>query len=70
MSDTKHKVGCKMAFGRKDPSCARCMELKLGAAPRSWGPSRAQRDARLCEEIRRHDCKKSGCGPVCAFGEW
>lgn len=27
----KHKAKCKMAFGKKDPSCARCQELEAGA---------------------------------------
>ncbi len=31
----KHKDDCNMAFGRKDPSCPRCMELINGSPARS-----------------------------------
>lgn len=36
--NTQHKADCRMAFGRKDPSCPRCQELLNGASPRlGWG---------------------------------
>lgn len=66
---TKHSNDCKMAFGRKDPNCPRCQELISGAKSRSWGNSRQIEQLRILE-IRNHDCKRSGCGPVCTFGEW
>jgi hypothetical protein len=68
---TKHLVDCKMAFGRKDPSCPRCQELMAGSAPRTWAQSN---DARRCAEIKDHFSShkhlSGGCGPVCTFGEW
>ena len=27
-------------------------------------------EAQRVVEVRRHDCKRSNCGPVCTFGEW
>ena len=68
---TKHSVTCNAAFGRKDATCPRCQELLAGAEPVRWAGSRRQRDdlART-REIRAHDCNKSGCGPVCTFGDW
>jgi hypothetical protein len=70
----KHSVDCKMAFGRKDPSCPRCKELINGAAPIQWAPSFKQRDAQACREVSAHFAShkhmSGGCGPVCTFGEW
>lgn len=75
---THHKADCRMAFGRKDPSCPRCVELFAGAEPRQWSRYQtwayARGEAVSDAEIRAHfDSKKhrSGqCGPVCTFGEW
>lgn len=72
---TQHSVDCKMAFGRKDPNCARCRELIAGAAPRQWAISRRrENEARQIREIREHFGSQKhlsgGCGPVCTFGEW
>ena len=71
----KHKPDCQMAFGRKDPTCARCSELLAGAAPRRWrGTDRKADDARRVTEIRDHFASEKhrtgGCGPVCTFGDW
>lgn len=67
---TKHKVDCNMAFGRKDPTCPRCQELTNGAKPRdSWHQKRQDNNRRVME-IRNHNCRQSGCGPVCTFGDW
>lgn len=68
---TSHSPNCNMVFGRKDPTCPRCIELINGAPTRrGWGPSRAEKDRRQSAEIRAHNCSRSGCGPVCTFGEW
>lgn len=74
---TRHSFDCTMAFGRPTKvvgACARCDELRAGAAPREgWGRTRAQRatDAdRFRRELKSHDCIKSHCGPVCTAFEW
>lgn len=37
---TKHKQDCKMAFGRKDTTCPRCIELINGSPKREgWQAS-------------------------------
>lgn len=64
-----------MAFGRKDPTCPRCRELLDGAAPRPRFGGRAYvpelpTPAARHSAIWAHDCKASGCGPVCTFGDW
>ena len=73
-NSTKHSEDCKMAFGRKDPSCPRFQELLNGAAPIKWSQSFQQRDALRCAEIdahfRSHKHLSGGCGVVCTFGEW
>ena len=52
----KHKLECKMVFGRKDPSCPRCQELLNGAAPIQWrGAWRNEHTQRQREAIRSHD---------------
>jgi hypothetical protein len=60
-------------FGRLAPKgqCPRCDELRGGAEPIKWaGTARRERDRRAMEDIRRHDCKAAGCGPVCTYGDW
>lgn len=66
---TRHSGNCKRVFRRYDPDCPRCRELLVGAAPRAgWQSSR---DAGpTLKEIREHNCKRAGCGPVCTFGDW
>lgn len=64
---TKHTCG-GVKFGRKKtPGCPRCDELIAGAPPVKRPLSQ---DAQRVAEIRAHDCKKSGCGPVCTFGDY
>jgi hypothetical protein len=66
---TKHNH--TVVFGRKVDGCPRCEELKNGAEPVKWdGTRRSEIEAEQIRAIRAHDCKKSGCGPVCTFGEW
>lgn len=65
---TKHNH--PMVFGRKEAGCPRCLELACGAQPIRWAQSARQNELRRCHEIRMHDCQKSGCGPVCTFGDW
>lgn len=61
----------QVIFGRKVDGCPRCTELKSGAAPvQGWGSLRKAMDARRIADIRAHDCKKSGCGPVCTAFDW
>ena len=61
---TKHTH--QLVFGRKVSGCPRCDELLAGARPIEWSSTRrAREDAQRRAEIRAHDCKKSGCGPVC-----
>lgn len=44
---TKHSRHCKAAFGRRDLRCARCLELRSGAAPREgWQPEWFAKKAR------------------------
>jgi hypothetical protein len=68
---TRHAANCARVFGRYDATCPRCTELKNGAAARrGWG-HRNQRHSDLDRTMRiQHDCKQSGCGPVCTFGDW
>ena len=68
---TAHAPDCRMAFGRKDPSCPRCQELLAGAAPRrGWGSLAREHEAERVRAIQAHNCKARGCGPVCTFGDW
>lgn len=67
---TPHSETCKAAFGRKDATCPRCSELLAGATPTSWGQSRRAMDMQRVAEIRKHDCKRSGCNVVCTFGDY
>jgi hypothetical protein len=73
MATTPHTCGGP-SFGRKTPGCPRCDELLAGAAPVTWAPSRAQRDAAVSAENRAHFTsarhRSGGCGPVCTYGEW
>jgi len=59
-----------VVFGRKVAGCPRCGELVAGAPVVRWRQSSKQADAQRCREIRAHNCKASGCGPVCTFGDW
>lgn len=73
MATTSHTCndGNGPAFGRKTPGCPRCDELLSGAKPRAgWGGQK-----RLSPWLRNlpsaaHNCRASGCGPICTFGDW
>jgi len=72
---TRHAADCRMAFGRKDPSCPRCQELLAGAPARQWSGARAREmEAERSRAIHAHFASRKhqsgGCGPVCTFGEW
>lgn len=72
---TQHKPDCNMAFGRKDATCPRCIELLAGAPVRAgWQKQyfavKRSHDAQRSFEIRNHDCKVSSCAVVCTFGDW
>jgi len=66
---TKHTH--QVVFGRRVEDCPRCIELAAGAAPIQWrGSQRKAQDAAHIAAIRAHDCKRSGCGPVCTAFDW
>ncbi|MGW1993230.1 hypothetical protein [Embleya sp. NPDC001921] len=72
---TKHTCnnGRGPVFGRKTEGCPRCDELIAGAAPVVWYGTARERDAldaRRVDEIRNHNCRKSGCSVVCTYGDW
>ena len=69
---TKHTCGGPV-FGRRAPlgECRRCDELRFGLAPVRWSNADRKRQSQIrCDEIRKHDCTASRCGPVCTFGDW
>jgi hypothetical protein len=66
---TKHTCGGPV-FGKKTPGCPRCDELIAGEPPTKWKRGLANYQAERIAEIRNHDCKKAGCGPICTFGDW
>jgi hypothetical protein len=66
---TKHTH--PVVFGRKQVGCPRCQELSAGAPLVRWSSFRtAEAEAEHIRDIRAHNCKAAGCGPVCTFGEW
>lgn len=69
---TKHKDDCNMAFGRKDNSCPRCIELINGAQPRqAWNAKKKEAEARQLNAIRNHNfaaCAK--VNGVCTHFDW
>lgn len=66
-----HSTECQKAFSRLDDNCHRCAELKAGAKPRQgWQASYYASKSLEIDSIHNHDCKKSGCAPVCTFSEW
>jgi len=71
---TKHSPDCHHAFGRRTPGCPRCDELATGAAPRrGWnhnGRLYVYPPPVAIAAIQAHDCKASGCGVVCTFGDY
>ena len=68
---TKHSATCGRVYRRYDTTCPRCLELAAGAVPRcGWGDRARADERRQIAEIRAHDCRASGCGPVCTFGDW
>ena len=72
---TKHKADCRRVFSNYDMTCPRCIELAAGATPREgWQKDyygrKKQEEERRIRAIREHDCKKSGCGPVCTAFDW
>jgi hypothetical protein len=67
---TQHDCGGPV-FGRLtlDGSCQRCTDLSEGAPPVQWN-IRRKYDRDTIDDIRRHKCADSNCGPVCTFGQW
>lgn len=66
---TKHTH--PVIFGRRVAGCPRCAELDAGAPPIEWSSTiRKREELRRIREIREHDCKRSGCMPICTFGDW
>jgi hypothetical protein len=73
--DLKHGAECRMAFGRKDRECPRCLELLEGAQPReSFHKEWTERNNHCVkvsiEEHVNSDAHRLHCGPVCTWGEW
>jgi hypothetical protein len=67
----KHSADCKRRFGALDLNCPRCVQLFHGSARRpSWSSLSKSQERVSNDAIRRHDCVKSHCGPVCTFGDW
>lgn len=72
----KHSVDCSMAFGKLDPEhCARCEQRQAEKAQgiparRDYGKAARELDAQRLTEVRRHDCKASGCSIVCTAFDW
>lgn len=67
---TKHECGGPV-FGRLVKGCPRCDELAGGAEPVRW----AKQNALRMEQVRRdaidaHNCRASGCGPICTAFDW
>jgi len=68
--ELKHSTECKMAFGRKDKECPRCVELLSGAATRSgWQKHYYANEAQKISDIKEHS-KTCKCFPLCTYGEW
>jgi len=70
---TKHTCngGEGPTFGRKTAGCPRCDELLAGAKPVQWGASvKAMQTTATLHAIRTHDCRASGCGPICVKFDW
>ncbi len=69
---TKHTCGGPV-FGRKAPpgQCPRCDELLAGAQPVQWsGSMRKAAEVERTRWIRLHNCRASGCGPICTAFDW
>lgn len=70
-NNTKHSPSCRRVFSRYDLTCPRCIELSTGSAPRQgWNSPRKAADLALSQAIANHDCKKSGCLPICTAFDW
>ncbi len=68
---TKHAESCKRVFARYDIHCPRCRELMEGmGARKGWNDTKRRMEAEQIRAIREHDCRKSGCGPVCTAFDW
>ena len=53
-------------FGRHVATCPRCDEIAQGApVVRGWKSAAKRNELSRIRAIRAHDCKISGCGPVC-----
>lgn len=64
---TKHTCGGPI-FGKKTPGCPRCDEMLAGSPPVRWSGfimDKKKREEAYLAEMRAHDCKKRGCGPIC-----
>ena len=70
-ANTPHRPDCRRVFSRFDADCPRCQELAAGAPRRQWhGARRAEQERQRIADIRAHDCRKAGCGPVCTAFDW
>lgn len=73
-----HSYDCKMAFGRKDPRCPRCIEMLNGAKPREGWQARYYQTKLFSEnqEQRFYELHKKTCKictgqikGVCTYGD-
>jgi hypothetical protein len=70
MKTTQHTCGGPI-FGRLTDGCPRCTELSNGADPIRWHIRNTRKEKEAFRHaLRMHDCKKSGCGPVCTAFDW
>lgn len=70
----KHSNECKMAFGKKDHECPRCVEMLNGAPARSGWQKDYYETKKIAEEnrlrhIKNHKCTEK-CGFICTAFEW
>lgn len=62
-------------FGKLTAGCVRCDELAAGAPRRTLAWVERKKKTRadyqaFVKALRAHNCKQSGCMPVCTFGDW
>lgn len=68
---TAHKANCKRVFKNYDRTCARCLELANGAAPREgWNNAKDRAYQQFKRALDAHNCLTANCGPVCTAFDW
>lgn len=64
---TKHTH--KVVFGKRVADCPRCTELDNGAEPVRWRNGNTN-GYPTNQQLRQHNCRQAGCGPVCTYGDY